>query len=145
MIGTPAARAWSSASTVCGITPSSAATTNTTMSVTSAPRARIAVNASWPGVSMNVISRSPACDLVRADVLRDAAELAGDDVGRADRIEELRLAVVDVTHDRHDGRPRHLLARLLVLVLLLELQFILERDDVGRVAELVGHERDRLI
>ena len=59
MIGTPAAFAWSSASTVCGITPSSAATTRTTMSVTWAPRARIAVKASWPGVSMNVISRPP--------------------------------------------------------------------------------------
>ena len=46
--GTPAALAWSSASTVCGITPSSAATTSTAMSVICAPRARIAVNASWP-------------------------------------------------------------------------------------------------
>ena len=46
MIGTPAAFAWSSASTVCGITPSSAATTSTTMSVIFAPRARMAVNAS---------------------------------------------------------------------------------------------------
>ena len=55
MIGTSAAFAWSIASTVCGITPSSAATTITAMSVTSAPRARIAVNASWPGVSMKVI------------------------------------------------------------------------------------------
>ena len=45
-IGTLAARAWSAASLVCGITPSSAATTSTTMSVTLAPRARIRVNAS---------------------------------------------------------------------------------------------------
>ena len=59
-MGTLAAFAWSSASMVCGITPSSAATTSTAMSVTFAPRARMAVNASWPGVSMNVISRSPA-------------------------------------------------------------------------------------
>ena len=35
--------------------PSEAATTRITRSVTSAPRARIAVNAAWPGVSMNVI------------------------------------------------------------------------------------------
>ena len=56
MIGTSAALAWLRASTVCGITPSSAATTRMTMSVTSAPRARMAVNASWPGVSMKVIS-----------------------------------------------------------------------------------------
>ena len=55
MIGTSAALAWAIASCVCGITPSSAATTRTTMSVTFAPRARMAVNASWPGVSTNVI------------------------------------------------------------------------------------------
>ena len=56
-IGTSAALAWAMASIVCGITPSSAATTRTTMSVTLAPRARIAVNASWPGVSTNVMAR----------------------------------------------------------------------------------------
>ncbi len=57
MIGTLAAFAWSMASSVCGMTPSSAATTSTTMSVTLAPRARMRVNASWPGVSMNTICR----------------------------------------------------------------------------------------
>ena len=56
-IGTPAARAWSMASTVWGMTPSSAATTSTAMSVTRAPRARIAVKASWPGVSRNTMRR----------------------------------------------------------------------------------------
>ena len=45
-IGTLAAFAWSIASRVCGMTPSSAATTSTTTSVTLAPRARISVNAS---------------------------------------------------------------------------------------------------
>jgi hypothetical protein len=58
-IGTSAACAWLSASIVCGLTPSSAATTSTAMSVTLAPRARMAVNASWPGVSMKVSSRTP--------------------------------------------------------------------------------------
>ena len=58
-IGTPAALAWSIASMVCGMTPSSAATTSTATSVTFAPRARRAVNASWPGVSRNVTLRSP--------------------------------------------------------------------------------------
>src|SRR5882672_8243286 len=53
-IGTLAALAWLIASTVWGITPSSAATTRTTMSVAWAPRARMAVNASWPGVSRKV-------------------------------------------------------------------------------------------
>ena len=56
-IGTSAALAWLSASMVWGMTPSSAATTSTTMSVASAPRARMAVNASWPGVSMKVSGR----------------------------------------------------------------------------------------
>ena len=59
-MGTPAAWAWLSASIVCGFTPSSAATTKIAISVTSAPRARMAVNASWPGVSMKVIGRSPS-------------------------------------------------------------------------------------
>ena len=45
-------------------------------------------------------------DLVRADVLRDAARLASRDVALADLVEEARLAVVDVTHDRDDGGPR---------------------------------------
>ena len=57
MNGTSAARAWSIASIVCGMTPSSAATTMTATSVIFAPRARIAVKASWPGVSRKVISR----------------------------------------------------------------------------------------
>ncbi len=45
-IGTFAAWAWFRASTVCGMMPSSAATTRIAMSVTCAPRARMAVNAS---------------------------------------------------------------------------------------------------
>ena len=45
-IGTSAARACEIDSFVCGITPSSAATTSTAMSVTFAPRARMAVKAS---------------------------------------------------------------------------------------------------
>src|SRR5205085_2709634 len=44
-IDTPAALAWLIASSVCGITPSSAATTITAMSVTLAPRAPIFVEA----------------------------------------------------------------------------------------------------
>ena len=55
MIGTSAALAWSMASIVWGMTPSSAATTRMTMSVAWAPRARMAVKAAWPGVSMKVM------------------------------------------------------------------------------------------
>ena len=64
------------ASLVCGITPSSAATTRITMSVALAPRARIAVNAAWPGVSRKVIMPRGVSHVVGADVLRDAAGLA---------------------------------------------------------------------
>ena len=74
------------------------------MSVASAPRARMAVNASWPGVSMKVMSRPSCLDLVGADVLGDAAGLAGDHVGVADAVEQLGLAVVDVAHDGDDRR-----------------------------------------
>ena len=60
IIGTRAARTWSMASLVCGMTPSSAATTMIAMSVTWAPRARMAVKASWPGVSRKTM-RLPLC------------------------------------------------------------------------------------
>ena len=56
IIGTFAAFAWFIASTVCGLIPSSAATTKTTISVIFEPLARISVKAAWPGVSINVIS-----------------------------------------------------------------------------------------
>ena len=52
--GASAALACWMASMVWGMTPSSAATTRTTMSVTLAPRARMAEKAAWPGVSRNV-------------------------------------------------------------------------------------------
>lgn len=42
-------------SMVCCITPSSAATTRITMSVTLVPLARMAEKAAWPGVSRKVI------------------------------------------------------------------------------------------
>ena len=48
----------------------------------------------------------PAVDLglVGADVLRDPAGLGLDDRRLADRVEQRRLAVVDVAHDRDDRR-----------------------------------------
>ena len=52
-------------------------------------------------------------DVVRADVLGDATRLAGHDVGLPDVVEQGRLAVVHVTHDRHDRRPRPGLADFL--------------------------------
>ena len=46
-------------------------------------------------------------DLVGADVLGDAAVLGVDDVRVSDRVEELGLTVVDVTHDGNDRGTRH--------------------------------------
>jgi hypothetical protein len=78
-MGTPAAFAWLIDSMVCGMTPSSAATTSTTMSVTCAAGPHL-VNASWPGVSRKTtcFSASPIGDghAEGAGRLRDAAGLA---------------------------------------------------------------------
>src|SRR5678816_3237139 len=93
IIVTFASLAWVNASTVCGITPSLAATTSTTMSVACAPRARL-----------------------------------------ADRVEQRGLAVVDVTHDGDDRRPRHHLVGVVGLVG--EDVLFLERDVLDLVAEL---------
>ena len=113
MIGTPAAFECSTASIVCGMTPSSAATTRITMSVAFAPRARIIVNASWPGVSRNTTRRcSSGLSGVRdhhavcTDVLRDSAGLAFGDIRRTDRVEQRGLTVIDVAHDRDDRCTR---------------------------------------
>src|SRR5439155_26210813 len=54
--------------------------------------------------------------LVRADVLRDATGLAGDDVRGADVVKQRGLAVVDVPHHRDDRRARFE-ERVVVLVL----------------------------
>ena len=103
-----AALAWLIASSVCGMRPSSAATTSTTMSVTFAPRARIAVKAAWPGVSRKVIVWPLSSTRVGADVLRDAAGFAGGDARLADRIEQGSLAVIDVAHESDDRRDASL-------------------------------------
>ena len=55
MMGMLAALAWLMDSTVWGMMPSSAATTRMATSVIMAPRARMAVKASWPGVSRKVM------------------------------------------------------------------------------------------
>jgi len=58
-------------------------------------------------------------DLAGADVLSDAAALPGRDLGCSDRIEERRLAVVDVAHDRDDRGARLKEARVVLLIELL--------------------------
>ena len=126
------------------MTPSSAATTMTAMSVTLAPRARMAVNASWPGVSRKVISRPSWCDLVRADVLGDAAGLARRDLGGADGVQQRRLAVVDVAHDRDDRRAGDQVL-LGVVEHLGTLGLLLGVDDVDLALQLGRDELDRVV
>ena len=150
-IGTSAALACWIASSVWGMTPSSAATTRITMSVASAPRARMAVNAAWPGVSMKVSALPSLVDLVGTDVLGDATGLAGHDVGVADVVEELGLAVVDVTHDGDDRRAAGKVRGVLVLLgqveHLLELDLLLltgiDHGDLG--AHLGGEQLDHVV
>ncbi len=118
------------------------------MSVTFAPRARIAVNASWPGVSRNVIRR-PLCSTWYAPMccVMPPASVSTTD-GLADRVEERRLAVVDVAHDRDHGRTRDeiLLGVLVDLRKLVLVGHVLDRDlalDLGR-DQLHGLVRERL-
>ncbi len=68
--------------------------------------------------------------LVRADVLRDPARLGLDDRGLADRVEQRRLAVIDVAHDRDDRRARRKIGLGVVVRRRLELFLgcVLDRD-----------------
>ena len=80
---------------------------------------------------MNVIVAVAEVRLVGADVLGDAAELAGDHVGLADRVQQLGLAVVDVAHDGHDRRTRHQRGLVDLLLGVLGLELVLDADDLG--------------
>ena len=86
--------------------------------------------------------------LVGADGLGDATGLAGHHVGLADGVQQLRLAVVDVTHDGDDRRTGRevLLAALVLAELDVEaLQqlavLVLGRDDLDLVVELGREHR----
>ena len=81
------------ASIVCGMTASSAATTSTTISVTCAPRARIEVKAAWPGViEEGQHGTAFGFHLVGADMLRDPAGFAGNDIRLPDPVEKRGLS-----------------------------------------------------
>ena len=83
-------------------------------------------------------------DLVGADVLGDAPGLAGGDLGLADRVEQRGLAVVDVAHDRHHGRPVD--EALLGVLELGRLGLLLGGgDDLDLAVVLVGDRLDRLV
>jgi hypothetical protein len=83
-------------------------------------------------------------DLVGADVLGDATGLARGDLGLADGVQQRRLAVVDVAHDRDDRRA---LDEILVGVLedRLVLGLVVGVDDLDLLAELLGQDGDRLV
>ena len=84
-------------------------------------------------------------DLVGTDVLGDAAGLPGHDVGRADAVEQQRLAVVDVAHDGDDRGPGPLVG-VVLLVLVLEVAgqelrlLLFARVDQPHVGADLGRE-----
>ena len=83
-------------------------------------------------------------DLVGADVLGDAAGLAGGDLGLADRVQQRGLAVVDVAHDRDHRRA---VDEVLVGVGELRLLGLLVGggDDLQLAVVLVGDRPHRLV
>jgi hypothetical protein len=83
-------------------------------------------------------------DLVGADVLRDPAGLGLDHGRLANCVQEGRLPVVDVAHDRDDRRP--VLERLFRIVVRLGL-LVLLRGVLDRhlALELGGDQLDRLV
>mmetsp|Transcript_7867 Transcript_7867/g.16418 ORF Transcript_7867/g.16418 Transcript_7867/m.16418 type:complete len:251 (-) Transcript_7867:564-1316(-) len=90
-MGTPACRAHAMLSAVCSLTPSSAATTSTTMSVTSAPRWRMSEKAACPGVSMKEM-RVPSCSTWYAAICW-VIPPASPAVTRVSRMESRRLVL----------------------------------------------------
>lgn len=91
-------------------------------------------------------------DLVRTDVLGDAAGLARDDVRLADRVQQSGLTVVDVTHDGHDRRTGDecFLAALVLAELDVEgleqlAVLLLRADDLEDEVHLVREESQRLV
>ena len=77
--------------------------------------------------------------LVGADVLGDAAGLGGRNIGRADGIEQRRLAVIDVAHDGDDGRARLQVRRIVRSIehALFDIRF---GDTPHGVTELLGDD-----
>ena len=82
--------------------------------------------------------------LVRADVLRDAAGLTGGDGRLADGVEQRRLAVVDVAHDRDDRGPRGEIVGIVLEELLLVLLVGGVADD-DLALDLAGDELHRVV
>ena len=88
-----------------------------------------------------VVAVDLGVDLVGTDVLGDASGLAGHHVRAAERVEELGLSVVDVTHDGHDRRPDD----EVFLVVLVAAELDVERLEQLAVLVFRGHDLDDVV
>ncbi len=84
-------------------------------------------------------------DLIRADVLRDAAGLSGRDFGLANRVEQTRLAVIDVAHHRDHRRPRLEIGRVVDDLLLDRGLLVGGVHDLDRPLEVIGQDGHCLV
>ena len=91
-------------------------------------------------------------DLVGTDVLGDATGLLVDDVGVAQRVEELGLSVVDVTHDGDDRRADDQVVLVALVLTELEVErleqlavLVLRGHDLHDVVELLAEQLERLV
>ncbi len=80
-------------------------------------------------------------------MLSDPAELPAHHVGLADRVQQQRLAVVDVAHDRDDGRTgdQARLVHGLRVLFGFEVVLLLRAHDLDALALLRGSQLDRIV
>ena len=83
--------------------------------------------------------------VIGADVLRNAARLAGGDLGRADVVEQRSLAVVDVAHDGDDRRPRYCIGGSVDRIFHEKCLGIVQLRRLGRVPHVLDHDHGRLL
>ncbi len=91
-------------------------------------------------------------DLVGADVLGNASGLVRHHIGIPDGVEQLGLAVVDVTHHRHDRRARHEVGLIALVLAELDVErlqqlpvLFLRGDDLDDVVELGTEQLKSLV
>src|SRR5919112_1530344 len=95
------------------------------------------------GFALRSSSSATTCS-VSSRSSRPTFGFALDDLGRPDRVQQRRLAVVDVAHDRHDRRT---VGEILVGVLEdgLALDLVGGVDDLDLLAELLGQDADGVV
>ena len=115
------------------------------MSVIFAPRARMAVKASWPGVSRKVTFWPPASvDLISADMLGDAAGFFRRDIGLAQGIKQRGFAVIDMAHDGDNRRTRLRDCRIVFFVIGQDVFDVAFGDALEFMAEFADHQLGRI-